>query len=165
MNYIIYNLIFLSYFILQQYIKIYRKVIASVSPAGTSGTFVLSRWHCGHLWGNTEHLQLVTEIFVKWLLHCFSCEHLCYLEQWVTSWTLGGQNLIIVNMYKVAGNLGYYNPSQTFPTLRLKWEQNSCFISAGVQLLYTIEEFREFFISRRFKDISSKNNCCDFEIN
>lgn len=67
-----------------------------------------------------------------------------------------GENLISINMYKVTGNLGYYNPSQPFPTLKLKWEKNSCFISAGVQLLYSIGEFREFFVSRRFKDTSSK---------
>ena len=52
--------------------------------------------------------------------------------------------------------MGYYNPGQQYPTLRLKWVANSCYANSGLQLLYAVKEFRDFFTLSRFKDESSK---------
>ena len=59
-------------------------------------------------------------------------------------------------MFRGNLKLGYNNPNNKFQTLRLKWVNNSCFTSLAIQLLYAVEEFRDFFASRQFKDESSK---------
>ena len=42
--------------------------------------------------------------------------------------------------------------------LRLKNVGNSCFANSALQLLYSVKEFREFIITRRYKDFSGENN-------
>ena len=43
--------------------------------------------------------------------------------------------------------------------LRLKNVGNSCFSNSALQLLYSVKEFREFIITRRYKNISGENIC------
>ena len=43
--------------------------------------------------------------------------------------------------------------------LRLKNVGNSCFANSALQLLYSVREFREFIITKRFKDFSGENIC------
>ena len=42
------------------------------------------------------------------------------------------------------------------PALCLKNVRNSCFANCGLQVLFSIPDFREFFLSRRFVTVSGK---------
>ena len=49
-----------------------------------------------------------------------------------------------------------FNGQTPYQALRLKNVGNSCFSNSALQLLYSIKEFREFILSRRYTNLSGE---------